>query len=52
MSDEPKKTALQPHLQKALSEIGGDPLDGSGFERETPDPEFTAHAPDCAPARS
>jgi hypothetical protein len=25
----------------AIEDIGGEPLDGSGFENETPDPEFS-----------
>ena len=27
-----------------LDEVGGEPLAGSGFEKETPEPEFTAPA--------
>jgi len=26
--------------ESEIPEIGGDPLEGSGFESETPDPEF------------
>jgi hypothetical protein len=26
--------------QERLNELGGEALDGSGFERETPDPDF------------
>ena len=29
-----------------LDEIGGEPLDGSGFEQETPEPEFSDEQPD------
>ena len=29
--------------QQLLDFIGGDPLNGSGFEAEDPDPAFTAH---------
>ena len=29
-------TDFEPEIQK----VGGDPLEGSGFEREAPDPEF------------
>jgi hypothetical protein len=29
--------------QQLLDFIGGEPLDGSGFEAENPDPEFTAN---------
>jgi hypothetical protein len=28
--------------QQEIASIGGEPLDGSGFETEQPDPEFTA----------
>ena len=27
---------------KALDDIGGEPLEGSGFEDETPEPEFSS----------
>lgn len=29
--------------QQLLDLVGGEPLDGSGFEAENPDPEFTAN---------
>ena len=29
--------------QQSLDFIGGEPLDGSGFEAENPDPEFAAN---------
>jgi hypothetical protein len=28
-------------MRKALDDVGGEPLPGSGFENETPEPEFT-----------
>ena len=28
--------------QQEIASIGGEPLDGSGFENEQPDPEFAA----------
>jgi hypothetical protein len=28
-------------MRKALDDLGGEPLAGSGFEDETPDPDFT-----------
>ena len=31
------RTALR---EERLNELGGEALDGSGFERETPDPDF------------
>jgi hypothetical protein len=31
--------------RKALEDLGGEPLDGSGFEHETPSPEFTDSEP-------
>jgi len=33
-------------LKAALAEIGGEPLEGSGFEVETPAQEFSAEEPD------
>lgn len=30
--------------ESEIQAIGGDPLEGSGFERETPDPEFEIDA--------
>jgi hypothetical protein len=30
--------------ESGVEEIGGDPLKGSGFESETPDPEFESGA--------
>jgi hypothetical protein len=30
--------------ESEIQEIGGDPLEGSGFESETPDPEFETSA--------
>jgi hypothetical protein len=32
---------VKDHLRTTLDEIGGEPLEGSGFEDETPDPEFS-----------
>ena len=31
-------------MQGVLDDLGAEPLAGSGFEDETPDPEFTAGA--------
>lgn len=30
----------QPLTRPALDQLGAEPLEGSGFETETPDPEF------------
>jgi hypothetical protein len=37
-----RKTISGSALRKALDEVGGEPLAGSGFESEMPDPEFTS----------
>lgn len=42
-SDQP---ASPPKPTTPLDEIGGEPLDGSGFEQETPEPEFSDKRPD------
>jgi len=34
-----KKSSTKEQLEDAILEIGGEPLEGSGFENETPDPE-------------
>lgn len=39
---------MSEQLRKAMDDIGGEPLAGSGFERETPDPEFSESAPGAA----
>ena len=36
---------MSEHLRKVLADVGGEPLAGSGFEDETPDPEFSESAP-------
>jgi hypothetical protein len=36
-----KKVSMKEQLEEALDEIGGEPLDGSGFENEKPDEGFT-----------
>lgn len=35
---------MKEQLQEAIDEIGGDPLDGSGFEDETPEEGFSGAA--------
>jgi hypothetical protein len=36
-----KKIREGKDARDALEEIGGEPLEGSGFEDETPEPEFS-----------
>jgi hypothetical protein len=36
------RISMSENVGKALDEVGGEPLAGSGFENETPDPEFRA----------
>lgn len=36
-----KKPGVRLNAEKYLQEIGGEPLEGSGFEDETPDEEFS-----------
>ena len=47
-----KRKSMSEQLRKAVDEVGGEPLAGSGFENETPDPEFRADNKDTdvAPA--
>lgn len=39
----PEKPTLPPPSPNSsqLDDIGGEPLEGSGFEHETPEPDFT-----------
>jgi hypothetical protein len=39
------KDPIQEKLRKALEDIGGEPLQGSGFEKETSEPEFSETEP-------
>jgi hypothetical protein len=41
MDNGPKKSPMQQSLNKALDRVGGEKLEGSGFENETPDAEFS-----------
>jgi hypothetical protein len=36
-----KKISMKERLEEAIDAIGGEPLASSGFENETPDPEFS-----------
>jgi hypothetical protein len=40
-----RKIPMSEKLRKALDDVGGEPLEGSGFERETPAPEFSESEP-------
>jgi hypothetical protein len=40
-SQKSKKMTMSEQLCEALDEVGGEPLQGSGFEDETPDQEFS-----------
>jgi hypothetical protein len=47
------KVPMNEQLRKALDEVGGQPLRGSGFEKETPEPEFTQEpASECRPQQA
>lgn len=37
-----KRTGTDRETRKALEDVGGDALEGSGFEQETPEPEFNS----------
>jgi hypothetical protein len=37
-----KKVSMKEQLEQAVAEIGGEPLDGSGFEDEAPEQGFNA----------
>jgi hypothetical protein len=39
------KTAMKSQMEAALDKLGAEPLEGSGFEHETPDPEFSESEP-------
>jgi hypothetical protein len=36
-----KKISMKERLEEAIAEIGDEPLQGSGFERETPEERFS-----------
>jgi hypothetical protein len=46
MDGRKRKTPMRQELEKAIEEVGGEPFVGSGFENETPDPEFSEPSPD------
>jgi hypothetical protein len=39
-----REVSMKEQLEDAIAEIGGEPLDGSGFEKETPDEGFSGAA--------
>lgn len=41
MSRQREKNRLSEGQRRALEEMGGEPLEGSGFESEQPEPEFS-----------
>lgn len=48
-----EKKALNEEQRRALEEVGGEPLEGSGFESEQPEPDFSENnAPAPAPPDS
>jgi hypothetical protein len=44
-----KHLRMSEQTRLALANIGAEPLTGSGFENETPDPEFSDSEPAAAP---
>lgn len=48
-SEKHRRPATVPTCEP-LDDIGGEPLEHSGFEHETPDPDFTESAPQTVQA--
>jgi hypothetical protein len=42
---------MSEQMRQALDDVGGEPLEGSGFEQETPEPEFSAETLDVPEPR-
>jgi len=40
-----KKISMKEQLEEAIAEIGGEPLEGSGFEMEEPEEGFSGGVP-------
>ena len=40
-----QRIPLKTQMEAAVDELGAEPLEGSGFENEEPDPEFTESEP-------
>ena len=51
MKNRNRKTPTSEKLRQAMESIGGQPLEGSGFEDETPEPEFSVTETARKPAR-
>ena len=52
MKNRSRESSMRHKPEMAIEEIGGEPLEGSGFEDETPDPEFSETTRDAeAPQR-
>jgi len=51
MKSRNRKTPTEEKLRQEMESIGAEPLEGSGFEDEKPDPEFSATEPADKPAR-
>ena len=45
MNRRQQKIPMSDKMCKALDDLGAEPLEGSGFENETPDPEFSESEP-------
>ena len=41
MQPRQQRIPLTDQLRQAMDDLGAEPLAGSGFEKETPDPEFS-----------
>jgi hypothetical protein len=46
-----KKISLKEQLEEAIEEIGDEPLQGSGFERKTPEEQFSKVEPGASELR-
>jgi hypothetical protein len=47
-----RKVSMKEQLEDAIAEIGGEPLEGSGFENERPDEQQAANGRDPFPSKS
>jgi hypothetical protein len=50
MRSRSKRLPISEQLRTALDDVGGEPLEGSGFDGETPDPEFSENEPAAVPS--
>lgn len=51
MDKRQRKIPVDEAMQKALDDVGGEPLTGSGFENEMPETGFSDAAPAAAEPR-